>query len=157
MENEMLVSIGEFRVAQGAVLKIIGLGSCVGIALFDPELRIGGLAHVMLPNSNNGIKKSAKYADHAVEMMIEAMERLGSDRKRIFAKIAGGAQIFKHMTLDMLRIGDRNVESARAILRDCGIRVVSEDVGGGQGRTVYFYTTDGRMLIRYSRGGELWI
>lgn len=138
MGSEILVGIGEFRVAKGAVLKTIGLGSCVGIALYDPKLRLGGLAHVMLPQSGNGTKRSAKYADHAVEMMTEAMERLGSDRKRIVAKMAGGAQIFKHMTMDMLRIGDRNAEAIRTILRDYGIRIVSEDLGGDEGRTVYF-------------------
>jgi len=157
MGSEILVGIGEFRVAKGAVLKTIGLGSCVGIALYDPKLKLGGLAHVMLPQSNNGTKRSAKYADQAIEMMTEAMERLGSDRKRIVAKMAGGAQIFKHMTMDMLRIGDRNAEAIRTILRDYGIRIVSEDLGGDEGRTVYFFTNDGRMLVKYSRGGELWI
>ncbi|AIG97917.1 Chemotaxis protein, stimulates methylation of MCP protein [Archaeoglobus fulgidus DSM 8774] len=157
MGSEILVGIGEFRVAKGAVLKTIGLGSCVGIALYDPKLKLGGLAHVMLPQSNNGTKRSANYADQAIEMMTEAMERLGSDRKRIVAKMAGGAQIFKHMTMDMLRIGDRNAEAIRTILRDYGIRIVSEDLGGDEGRTVYFFTNDGRMLVKYSRGGELWI
>lgn len=157
MGSEILVSIGEFRVAKGAVLKTIGLGSCVGIALYDPKLKLGGLAHVMLPQSNNGTKRSAKYADQAIEMMTEAMERLGSDRKRIVAKMAGGAQIFKHMTMDILRIGDRNAEAIRTILKDYGIRIVSEDLGGDEGRTVYFFTNDGRMLVKYSRGGELWI
>ncbi len=157
MGNEILVGIGEFRVAKGAVLKTVGLGSCIGIALYDPKLRLGSLAHVMLPQSNNGTKRSAKYADHAVEMMMEAMERLGSDRKRVVAKMAGGAQIFKHMTMDMLRIGDRNVDAIKTILKDYGIRVVSEDIGGNEGRTVYFFTGDGRMLVKYSKGGELWI
>ncbi len=157
MGNEILVGVGEFRVAKGAVLKTVGLGSCIGIALYDPVIKVGSLAHVMLPQSSNGTKRSAKYADHAVEMMIEAMERLGGDRNRIIAKMAGGAQIFKHMTMDMLRIGDRNAEAIKSILKDYGIRIVSEDIGGSEGRTVYFFTSDGRMLIKYSRGGELWI
>ncbi len=155
--GEILVGIGEFRVAKGQVLKTIGLGSCVALALYDPSQRIGGLAHVMLPRSNNGTVRSAKYADQAIEMMLERMEMLGSDRSRVIAKIAGGAQVFKHMTMDVLRIGDRNVEAIRQTLRDFGIRLVSEDVGGNQGRTVYFFTTDGRMLVKYSGGGELWI
>jgi chemotaxis protein CheD len=90
-------------------------------------------------------------------MMIEAMERLGGKRDRVIAKMAGGAQLFKHMTMDMLRIGYRNVEAISSILDDFGIRLVSKDIGGDQGRTVYFFTSDGRMLVRYSRGGELWI
>ncbi len=157
MRTEILVGIGEFRVAKGAVLKTIGLGSCIGIALYDPIVKVGGLAHVMLPRSSNGTKRSAKYADHAVEMMLEAMERVGVDRERVVAKMAGGAQIFKHMTMDILKIGDRNVEAIKSVLDDFGVRLVAQDVGGNQGRTVYFFTDDGRMLVKYSKGGELWI
>ncbi len=157
MRTELLVGVGEFRVAKGAVLKTIGLGSCIGIALYDPLVRVGGLAHVMLPRSSNGTKRSAKYADHAVEMMLEAMERVGVDRDRVVAKMAGGAQIFKHMTMDILKIGDRNIEAIKSVLDDFGVRLVAQDVGGNQGRTVYFFTDDGRMLIKYSKGGELWI
>lgn len=157
MHAEILVGIGEFRVAKGAVLKTIGLGSCIGIALYDPLVKVGGLAHVMLPRSSNGTKRSAKYADHAVEMMLEAMERVGVERRRVVAKMAGGAQIFKHMTMDVLRIGDRNVEVIKSVLDEFGVRLVAQDVGGNQGRTVYFFTEDGRMLVKYSRGGELWI
>ncbi|HIH69115.1 chemotaxis protein CheD [Methermicoccus shengliensis] len=154
---EILVGIGEFRVAKGAVLKTVGLGSCVGIALYDPSVRVGGLAHVMLPHSSNGTARSAKYADHAVEMMLEAMERAGSGGEGIVAKIAGGAQIFKHMTLDVFKIGERNVEAIKENLENFGIRLVSEDVGGTQGRTISFFTQDGRMLIKYTNGGESWI
>ncbi len=157
MRTEILVGIGEFRVAKGAVLKTIGLGSCISIALYDPLVKVGGLAHVMLPRSSNGTKRSAKYADHAVEMMLEAMERVGVDRDRVVAKMAGGAQIFKHMTMDILKIGDRNVEAIKSVLDDFGVRLVAQDVGGNQGRTVYFFTDDGRMLVKYSKGGELWI
>ncbi len=155
--SEILVGIGEFRVSKGGILKTVGLGSCIGIALYDPAIKVGGLAHVMLPQSTNGTKRSAKYADHAVEMMVEALERMGSDRRKVIAKIAGGAQIFKHMTMDMLRIGERNAEAIKSILKDYGIRIVSEDIGGSEGRTVYFFTSDGRMLVKYSKGGELWI
>ncbi len=156
--HEYLVGIGEFRVAKGfAVLKTIGLGSCLGLALYDPLEKIGGLAHVMLPKSHNGTVRSAKYADHAVEMMLEAMERIGCKRHNIIAKIAGGAQIFEHMTMDFLKIGERNVEIVRSLLKEYNIRVVSEDVGGKLGRSVYFFTNNGKMLVKYSNGVERWI
>lgn len=157
MNSEMLVGIGEFRVAKrNFVLKTIGLGSCIGLALYDPLAKVGGLAHVMLPRSN-GTSKSARYADVAVEMMVESMERLGAKRKNLIAKMAGGAQIFKHMTHDNLKIGERNAEVIRELLGTFGIKLVSEDVGGTIGRSVYFYVANGRMLIKYSNGVSIWI
>ncbi|MBE8539208.1 chemotaxis protein CheD [Geoglobus acetivorans] len=158
MIHEHLIGIGEFRVVKGlAVLKTIGLGSCIGLALYDPYNKVGGLAHVMLPSSKNGTVKSAKYADHAVEMMLSAMKRLGSKERNIVAKLAGGAQIFKHMNMNLLKIGDRNVDAIKNILESQGIKIVSEDVGGDVGRSVYFYTDSGKMLVKYSNGVELWI
>jgi len=158
MMHEYLVGIGEFRVAKGsAVLKTIGLGSCLGLALYDPLEKIGGLAHVMLPKSHNGTIRSAKYADHAVEMMLEAMERMGSKRRNVVAKIAGGAQIFRHMTMDFLKIGERNVEIVKSLLKEHNIRILSEDIGGTLGRSVYFFVNNGKMLVKYSNGAELWI
>ncbi|ADB58421.1 chemotaxis protein CheD [Archaeoglobus profundus] len=155
--SELLVGIGEFRVAKGNfILKTIGLGSCVGVALYDPIAKVGGLAHVVLPQSN-GLKRSAKYADQAIEIMVESMERLGARRRNLIAKMAGGAQIFKHMTHENLRIGDRNVDVVKKQLENFGIRLVSEDVGGSIGRSVYFYVIDGKMLVRYSNGVSIWI
>jgi len=158
MIQEFVVGIGEYRVAKGmAVLKTIGLGSCIGVALYDPVNKIGGLAHVMLPGSKNGTVKSAKYVDHAIELMIDAMRGLGSRKENLVAKMAGGAQIFRHMKMDLLKIGDKNVDSVKEILRNNGIRLISEDVGGTLGRSVYFYTLDGKLLVKYSNGVELWI
>lgn len=158
MIQEFVVGIGEYRVAKGmAVLKTIGLGSCIGVALYDPVNKIGGLAHVMLPGSKNGTVKSAKYADHAIELMVDAMRGLGSRKENLVAKMAGGAQIFRHMKMDLLKIGDKNVDSVKEILRNNGIRLISEDVGGTLGRSVYFYTFDGKLLVKYSNGVELWI
>ncbi len=155
--SEMIVGIGEFRVAKGNfVLKTIGLGSCVGLAIYDPLKKVGGLAHVVLPRSN-GTVRSAKYADQAVGMMIEAMERLGAKKGNLIAKMAGGAQIFKHMTHDNLRIGERNIEVIREQLSDFGIKLISEDTGGTTGRSLYFYVIDGRLLVKYSNGVTIWI
>ncbi len=156
-QMEILVGIGEFRVAKAGVLKTIGLGSCIGLAIYDPTAKAGGLAHVMLPRSPNGTMRTAKYADQAVELMVEALERIGGRRDRMVAKLAGGAQIFKQMTLNSLKIGDRNAEAVREALDQYGIRVVAQDIGGTVGRSVYFYADSGRMLVKYSNGGELWI
>lgn len=152
---EIIVGIGESKVSKSGVLKTVGLGSCLGIAIYEVKLRAGALAHAMLPKSN-GVK-SAKYVDSAIEISIEALENLGGDKRNMVAKIAGGAQIFKHMTLENLMIGERNLEVAKEILKEQGIRIISEDTGGTSGRTLYFFVNDGRLLVKYSNGNELWI
>ncbi|MEM0330987.1 MAG: chemotaxis protein CheD [Archaeoglobaceae archaeon] len=152
---EILVGIGELKIAKSGVLKTIGLGSCVGIFIYETKQRIAGLAHAMLPKSN-GVR-SPKFVDSAVEMMIESIGALGGDKKNMVAKVAGGAQVFKHLTLENLRIGEKNIDAVREALKKQGIRLVAEDVGGNLGRTLYVYPSDGRMLIRYSNGDELWI
>lgn len=155
---EIVVGIGEYKVARGnVVLKTIGLGSCVGLALYEPSKSLGALAHIMLPKSPNGSEKNPKYADHAVELMINSLELKGADRRKMVAKITGGAQIFKHITIDSFKIGERNVETVRSILKDYGIKIVSEDTGGNAGRTVFFYVGNGKMAIKYSTGDVKWI
>lgn len=152
---ELLVGIGEAKIARFGVLKTIGLGSCVAIGIYEKKIKVAGLAHAMLPKSNG--LKSAKFVDSAIEIMLDHIFTIGGDKRNLVAKIAGGAQIFKHLTLESLQIGERNVEAARSELNSRGIRIVSEDVGGNLGRTVYLYANDGRMLVRYSNGNELWI
>lgn len=152
---EFVVGIGEAKVAKVGVLKTVGLGSCVAIAIYEKKLKVAGLAHAMLPKSNG--LKAAKFVDSAVEILLNSLFSMGCDKKNMVAKIAGGAQIFRHLTLENLQIGERNVEAVRSELKSRGIKIVSEDVGGNLGRTVYLYTSDGRMLVRYSNGEELWI
>lgn len=149
------MGIGEVKVSKSGILKTIGLGSCLGIAVYETKLRAGALAHAMLPRSNG--LKTAKFVDSAVSLAIESLESIGANRKNMIAKIAGGAQIFRHLTLENLRIGDRNIEAAKEKLAEYGIRIVSEDLGGSLGRTLYFFVEDGRVLIRYSDGVEIWI
>jgi len=144
---------GEYRVAKGEeyVLITLGLGSCVCLAMYDAINKIGGLAHILLPNSN-GREESAKYADQAVKLMVRDMKKLGA--KNIVAKIAGGSEILP--ILDM-KIGERNVKIVKEQLKMYNIKLIAEDVGGSIGRSVFFYIKDGRMLIKYSRGGIKWI
>ena len=90
-----------------------GLGSCVGIALYDPQTKVGGLAHIMLPDSTQAraTDNSAKFADTALPVLLDQVIALGGSRNRLTAKIAGGSQMFSFaQATDVMRIGDRNVE-----------------------------------------------
>jgi chemotaxis protein CheD len=142
------------------VLVTIGLGSCVGIALFDNVNKIAGLAHAMLPDSakiqNNS--NTAKFVDTATTALIDEMIRLGAKKPLIKAKLAGGAQMFEvESKNEAMRIGDRNVEAAIKILREMYIPILAAQTGENFGRTVKFDASDGKMLIKTIGHGTLTI
>ena len=129
----------------------LGLGSCVGIALRDPVTKIGGLAHIMLPDSTS-IRNNTnipKFADTGIEELVKQVVAKGASRARLVAKIAGGAQMFAFQTKsDMVRIGERNVEASKKKLRELKIPILAEDTGKNYGRTVIFYPETGDFIIR---------
>ncbi len=154
---EFVVGIGEIKVTKNnGTLVALGLGSCICVALYDTKNRIGGLAHILLPYSSED-SRNPKYANHAIPTLIEEMRKMGAKRENIVAKISGGAQIFKHMTLEFLKIGEKNIKAVREILKKLNIRIVAEDVGGTRGRNVYFFVSNGKLLVRYSNGENVWI
>ncbi len=129
----------------------LGLGSCVGIAIFDKLTKVGGLAHVMLPDSL-AIKNNSniyKFADTGIEELVRQMELNGAKRSRMVAKIAGGAQMFAFQNnSELVRVGDRNVEASKKKLKELGIPILAEDTGNSYGRTVIFYPETGDYVIR---------
>lgn len=130
----------------------LGLGSCVGIAIRDPVNKIGGLAHVMLPDSK-AIKGSqmniAKFADTGIAELVKQMERLGAQRSRMVAKIAGGANMFNFQGSNSFgQVGERNVEATKAKLNQLRIPILAADTGKNFGRTVIFYPETGDYIIR---------
>jgi chemotaxis protein CheD len=146
------IGIAEFCAAKDpAVLMTLGLGSCVGVCLYDRAKRIVGMAHIMLPSSteikNNSNK--AKFADTAIQMLILSMEGIGAAKSRMTAKIAGGAQMFSiKSSNELLRIGERNVEAVRRELKRQSVEIIAEDVGGNYGRTIEFSSRDGSLKIK---------
>lgn len=129
----------------------LGLGSCVGIAIRDPVTKIGGLAHVMLPDSkqiSNNVNKP-KFADTGIELLVDEIVKLGANRSRLEAKIAGGAQMFGFQRKsNMVQIGERNVEATKIKLRELNIPILAEDTGDSYGRTVIYYPENGDFIIR---------
>lgn len=130
----------------------LGLGSCVGVAIRDTGNKIGGLAHVMLPDSTE-IKNNtnvAKFADTGVEELVRQMEKAGARRNMMVAKIAGGAQMFsfQNSSSPLVRVGDRNVAAVKKKLQELKIPVKAEDTGLNYGRTVEFYPETGDFVIK---------
>jgi len=169
VEDEIVnVGVAEYYVTHNPhVLASFGLGSCVGVALYDDKKRVGGLAHIMLPDSRSMTRKGSpgKYADTAIRAMVEEMERLGSLRRDIKAKVAGGACMFtipgavnpRNIPGPCLgmQIGDRNIEAAKRALRELKIPVVAEDTGGSYGRTMRFNISDGSVTINSIKHGVM--
>lgn len=150
--NMIIVGMADLNVCKSPMaLTTLGLGSCVGIALYDALTKTAGLAHIMLPDSTQIQNNSniAKFADSAMKKLIDDMVRLGAKRDLLKAKIAGGAQMFAfHSTNESMRIGDRNVEATIRLLRQYRIPLLARDTGDNYGRTVELYADDGRFLIK---------
>ena len=158
---DLIIKVGmaQFRVAMAPVkMMTMALGSCVGIVLYDPKLRLGGLAHVMHPNRDK-VKNNtnrAKFVDSAIELMFSMLLKKGARKGRLEAKIFGGAKMFGHISqrLGVTQIGDKNVEAAREHLLRRKIPIVAECVGGSTGRTIMFDLSDGTVKVKSSHGGE---
>lgn len=133
------------------ILTTLGLGSCVGIALYDQYNKVAGLAHIMLPSSkeikNN--ENKAKFADTGIETLIEKMIAEGAVYKNLTAKITGGAQMFSFNNKNnILKIGERNVLATKEELKKLKIKIISEDTGGNYGRTIELSAEDGSLLVK---------
>lgn len=133
-------------------IRTSGLGSCVGIILYDDRAKISGMAHIMLPDSSfarSGQMNRAKYADTAIHDLIHLLIKAGTSKYRLKAKIAGGAQMFKFsLNSEAMRIGPRNVKAVKKILNELNIPLVYEDVGGSSGRTIEFNPATSLLEIR---------
>ena len=152
MGNMIKVGMADLNVCVSPdSITTLGLGSCVGIAVRDPVTKIGGLAHVMLPDSS-AIRNNTnipKFADTGIEELVKRVVAKGANRSRLVAKIAGGAQMFAFQNKnDMTRVGERNVEATKKKLAQLKIPIIAEDTGKNFGRTVIFYPETGDFVIR---------
>lgn len=157
-DNLIKVGMADLNVAHlTGVLKTTGLGSCVGVTLYDARAKVAGMAHVMLPSSDiarDGALNTAKYADTAIPELISMMVGLGAAVNRMEAKLAGGAQMFAFATNhDTMRIGPRNVESCKEMLKKYAIPIKGEDTGANYGRTIEFDCETGVLVIRSVQKG----
>ncbi|MDH3365897.1 MAG: chemotaxis protein CheD [Thermoplasmata archaeon] len=149
MTDAQLIGIAQYAVARTpGKLCCLGLGSCVAVFLYDPTAKIGGVVHILLPKAPNGHSSDAKYADTGIRLLLDQLASKGADRRRIRAKLIGGARMFKELDLTMSDIGKENIAECRRTLTELGIRVVAEEVEGDRGRSAYFSMEDGMATIR---------
>lgn len=156
----VVVKVSELIVTEApASLVAVALGSCVAIILHDPHGRIGGMAHVLMPNQSMGRLRGepGRYAPSAVAAMVERMIARGARSPSIVARLVGGASMFVSLTPPgTIQMGDRNVVAAREALHRHGIRLVGEAVGGDFGRTAEFDLDTGRIVVTsYQRGSQV--
>jgi len=152
MKKVIKVGMADLQSANDkCILCTHGLGSCVGVVLYDNITKISGLAHIMLPSSLNAKNKSntAKFADTAIVKLIEDMHQLGASKRNITAKLVGGSQMFSSAYLsDISRIGANNIKAAKEKLAELGIPIIAEDTGGNYGRTIEMHSENGNLYIK---------
>jgi chemotaxis protein CheD len=146
------VGMADLKVAcHPSIITTLGLGSCVGITLYDSKKKIIGMAHIMLPSSKIATANTnrAKFADTGIVDLLEKMTALGAERKEIVSKIAGGAQMFNFAgSNETLKIGARNSEAVKQVLNELRIPIVAEDIGGNHGRTIEISSEDGKLMVK---------
>ncbi|WP_257350024.1 chemotaxis protein CheD [Pseudalkalibacillus decolorationis] len=148
------VGIADYQIAkEHQHLRTVGLGSCVGVVLYDLHSHVAGLAHIMLPSSNISKGSSfnlAKYADTAIPAMVSELNHtFNTTRNRLHAKIAGGAQMFQFSNQsDTMRVGPRNVEAVKETLQSLNIPILVEEIGGTNGRTIEFDPVTSKLTVR---------
>lgn len=154
-----MVRVAALEVGVGdADLVTLGLGSCVAIILHDPAVRVGGIAHVLLPSrslATRGEFNPAKFPETAIPALVERMVALGAVRERMRARLVGGASMFANLSAaGAVQMGERNVVASRQALAALGIPIVAESTGGNTGRSVRLRVADGTVTVRTLIDGE---
>ncbi|MCI8376654.1 MAG: chemotaxis protein CheD [Lachnospiraceae bacterium] len=151
MEKQLVVGIGDMKLGrQEGTIITYALGSCIGIALYDPMIKLGALVHIMLPERVNSDANIFKYADTGVKETLRKLYAYGAVKHRLTAKIAGGAKMFdmKGKSSAMGNIGERNAQMVKRVLMQEGIRIVKEDTGANYARTMSIDLASGMVLVK---------
>ncbi|MBL8814024.1 MAG: hypothetical protein JNM43_27895 [Planctomycetaceae bacterium] len=149
--------VGELRASAEPARLTTLVGSCITVCLYDPVAKIGGMNHFMLPNNANEGRESATYGIHAMELLINQMMKLGANRRRLEAKVFGGANVLGRPVPSgsMLNIGERNAHFALKFLETENIPVVAQSIGGTRGRQVHFLTHTGQAFVRETKNTRM--
>lgn len=148
--EELFVNMGQISSLKvDGILTTVGLGSCIGITLYDNFAKVGVMGHIFLPKSRASDKNAlpGKYADTGILAMIEEAKKLGAQKSRLKAKLAGGANLFPNLSLNSKSIGEQNIYAVTAQLEQYNIPIIGKDVGGSYGRKMRFYISTGVVAV----------
>lgn len=149
--RQMVVRVGQIAVGGAAdVLVTLGLGSCVAVVIHDADARVGGMAHILLPEPGRDREapNPARFATTAIPLLVGEIGKIGGEATRMRARLVGGASMFSSLMVSGSRsMGERNVDAAREALGSLGVPILAEEVGGDHGRSVRFRAGEGRLVI----------
>lgn len=157
--SRIVVGVSDLKISGRVedVLITYALGSCIGVAVYDPIVKVGGLLHFMLSDSMIDLKKARKtpemFADTGIPLLFKSCYKLGAKKKRMIVKVAGGANILDNK--NYFRIGKKNITALRKIFWKNNVLMDGEDIGGDCNRTVHFYISTGKVVIKNSSRGVL--
>jgi chemotaxis protein CheD len=153
--NDLVINVGiaEMAVSRDAQARIVthALGSCIGVVVWDPVARVGGLLHFLLPSvrgARPGERPPEAFADTGIPRLFEAMYREGAQKERIIVRVAGGASMGPPPKDDLFEIGSRNYTAMRKVFWKNGVLIKAEDVGGAVSRTLALDVGTGKLTVR---------
>ena len=155
--SEIVVGISDFKVSNNIsdVLVTYALGSCVGVTIYDPVVKVGGLLHFMLPESSLDMRKAgenpAMFADTGIPVLFKTCYELGAKKKRMIVKVAGGASILDDA--NFFRIGQKNVTAMKKLFWKNNVFIEGEDTGSNCNRTFSIHISTGKVFVRTAHNG----
>ena len=151
MSGEIRIYIGGVHASPSPTVIKTLLGSCVGVCLHDPIARVGGMNHFMLPHGGGPGEDAFRFGVHAMDCLIGAIMKAGGDRRRLVAKVFGGAHVLA-IKGPLSAVPRKNLDFVDEFLAAEGIPVLSSDVGGHCARHVHFHTGTGRAFVKRLQG-----
>jgi chemotaxis protein CheD len=157
-EQKVVVGIADLAVSNNQTLTLAtySLGSCIGVSIYDPVAKVGGLSHVMLPESkidpDKAQRQPAMFMDSGIPALFRAAYQLKAEKYRVQICVAGGAQVMD--SSGFFSIGKRNYETLRNILREHGLKITAEQIGGMVSRSMYLNLATGEVKLKVSGQSE---
>ncbi len=152
MSEIIRVGMADYKICHSPQkISTLGLGSCLGVVLYDKTIKICGMAHVMMPDSTKISKNSnrMKFVDTCITDMYEELMVAGAKKTNLVAKVAGGAKMFSYQSNNShMNIGAQNIDAVHQLLERWNVPIIAEDVGGNHGRTIEFNTVTGELTIK---------